>query len=390
MAILTINAGSSSIKYKVYEQKLLPLFGGLIEGIGEGQGLWHHHNPDKVSRPHAFGSHREAFGELAAMLKSLLGEDSIIGIGHRVVHGGKDYFKPAIITPELLATIETLSDLAPLHNPINAEGIHFAKDAFPDVLQVAVFDTGFHHSMPESVWRYAIDRELADTLGIRRYGFHGINHAYVAAEAAAFLNKKPDTCNLISLHLGNGASACLIKNGCSFDTTMGMTPLAGLIMGTRCGDIDPGISFFLQRKGFTLEETDKLFNKSSGLWGIARDNDMRRLSARAEAGDVAARLAIDMYVYVIQKTIGAFFSQTPRLDALIFTGGIGENAASIRQKIISPLKHLGLSINPEIRPEKSCEKISEKGIPVLVIRGDEEKYIASAVLEILHERLLFR
>lgn len=383
MAILTINAGSSSIKYRVYTQDLTALFSGLIEGIGESSGFWHHRAEDKVSKEHRFHSHKEAFAELAVMLKNLLGEDAIIAVGHRVVHGGKEYFEPTIISPELLQTIEELSSLAPIHNPINAQGIICAQASFPKALEVAVFDTGFHHSLAEPVYRYAIDKDLSDALAIRRYGFHGINHAYVAAEAAAFLEKPLTSCNLITLHLGNGASACLIKNGLSFDTTMGMTPLAGLIMGTRCGDVDPSIALYLQRKGLSLEEVDNLFNKQSGLMGIAKDNDMRRLCARAEAGDERANLAIDMYVYTIQKTIGAYLSQCAHLDALVFTGGVGENANLIRQKIIAPLAHLGLSINPQQQAKKACENISASETPILVIRGDEEKYIASATRDLL-------
>lgn len=386
MAILTINAGSSSIKYKVYKQNLSPIFSGLIEGIGESKGFWHHTDQNKVSNPRTFNSHKEAFTELAVMLKTLLGDESIQGIGHRVVHGGKDYFTPTIITAELLERIEALSALAPLHNPVNAEGIRLMEACFPNVLQVAVFDTGFHHSLPEYVYRYAIDKDLADSMEIRRYGFHGINHAWVAAEAAAWLKKPLESCDLITLHLGNGASACLIKKGLSFDTSMGMTPLAGLMMGTRCGDIDPGVAFYLQRKGYSPQEVDRLFHKTSGLMGIAGDNDMRRISARAEAGDKAASLAIEMYVYAIQKTIGAYLSQTSHLDALVFTGGVGENAAVIRQKIIAPLKHFGMSINPAMGASQTCEKISDKGTPILVIRGDEEKYIATKVLEQLVTR----
>jgi acetate kinase len=380
MAILTINAGSSSIKYKMYTQNLIPLFNGLIEGIGETRGFWHHTSQEKTSNEHRFASHKEAFLQLATTLQTLLQNEPIVGIGHRVVHGGKDYYEPSIITPKLLNTIRELSSLAPIHNPINVEGIIFAQNCFPDALQVAVFDTGFHHSLPESVYRYAIDKDLTDSLNIRRYGFHGINHAYVAAEAAGYLNKPLTSCDFITLHLGNGASACLIKNGLSFDTTMGMTPLPGLIMGTRCGDIDPSIALYLQRKGLSIQEVDNLFNKNSGLKGIAKDNDMRRLSVRAEAGDADANLAIEMYVYAIQKTIGAYLSQTSSLNALIFTGGVGENASIIRKKIIAPLRHLGLAINADIQPTQACEKISSIGIPILVIRGDEEKYIATAVL----------
>lgn len=381
MNILTINAGSSSIKYKVYQTnapQLKAVMTGLIEGIGEKSGQWHHQEQTKISSPHPFKNHQQAFEALAEKLQ----HQDIKGVGHRVVHGGEVYFKPTIIDDEVLACIKELSILAPIHNPINAEGIEFARHYFKNAIQIAVFDSGFHHSMPESVYTYAIDTQTAKHHGIRRYGFHGINHEYVAGEAAHYLGKPLENCQLITLHLGNGASACLIKNGKSFDTSMGLTPLAGLIMGTRCGDIDPAIPLFLQEQGFSLKDVDHLLNKKSGLMGIAGDNDMRQLCQREKAKDKEAMLAIAMYVYSIQKMIGSYFSQTPALDALIFTGGVGENAALIREKVIEPLKHLGFSLNQDKNTSQAfqhCENIASEGLPVLVIKGDEEIFIAEQV-----------
>ncbi|ARG97618.1 acetate/propionate family kinase [Legionella micdadei] len=385
MNILTLNAGSSSIKYKAYQvdrQQLYPLLFGLIEGIGESEGAWHHTKETKETEPHHFKTHEQAFAALAQRLKIDLAGHPIQGVGHRVVHGGKQYYEPTIINDKVLEEIRRLSKLAPIHNPINAEGIQFALQYYPEAVHVAIFDSGFHHTMPPHVRQYAIHTETATNYQIQRYGFHGINHEYVARQAASFLNKPFSSCNFITLHLGNGASACLIKNGESIDTSMGMTPLAGLIMGTRCGDIDPAIVLYLQQQGMSAAEVDSLLNKRSGLKGIAGENDMRKLVSRALAQDEDAKLAIDMYVYAIQKTIGAYYSQLSDLDALIFTGGVGENASLIREKIMSPLKHLGFELNLELNSadsHKSCRQISKSHSLVLVIRGDEEALIAQKV-----------
>lgn len=389
MNILTINAGSSSIKYKIFtlsaeEQQVI--LSGLIEGIGEVSSQWHHQFKHKNKTIKHFSNHKEAFAALAQQLYDDLGNFPIMGVGHRVVHGGSELFKPTIINAEVLQAIKELSNLAPIHNPINAQGIEFAQQYFPKAIHIAIFDSGFHHSMPEYVARYAIETATAQRLQIRRYGFHGINHEYVAEQAALFLNKPLHDCCFISLHLGNGASACLIKQGESFDTSMGMTPLAGLIMGTRCGDIDPAIVLYLIEQGMTAHQIDQLLNKKSGLRGIANENDMRKILERYEQGDIEAKEAIAMYVYSIQKTIGAYLSQTEKLDALIFTGGVGENAATIREKIIKPLQHLGFHLNDEYNQQKSdlsVRRISSHQTPILVIRGDEESLIAHKVAQIL-------
>lgn len=385
MTILTINAGSSSIKYCVFDSHMQLLMQGLIEGIGEKESHWHHQIHQKHTQKCAFPHHEAAFEQLSLRLQHDLHGQSIRGIGHRVVHGGEKYSKPVVITPEILREIQDLSVLAPIHNPVNAQGIDFMRKHYPDVLQVAVFDTGFHHTLPEKAWRYAIDKKTADSLHIRRYGFHGINHEYVARKAAQFLEKPFETCNFITLHLGNGSSACLIHQGLSVDTTMGMTPLGGLIMGTRCGDIDPGILLFLQRQGYDGDQLDALLNRNSGLKGLTQDNDMRRLCTRAEENDPDAKLALSIYAYTIQKTIGAYLSQTPTLDALIFTGGIGENASMIRLMILDSLQHFGFFLNPsenQRRFEEDCVNIHEKGTPILVIKGNEEWFIAQAVHKI--------
>lgn len=381
MNILTINAGSSSIKYRVYSNNLI-ILSGLIEGIGESQGNWHHQFESKTRETHHFINHKQAFEALAKTLKTDLTKYPIQGVGHRVVHGGNELFEPTIIDEKVLKQIEALSALAPIHNPVNAQGIHFALRHFPNALQVAVFDTGFHHFMPPYVKQYAIKTEVAQNYGIQHYGFHGINHEYVAHKASAYLNKPLTSCNFISLHLGNGASACLIKNGISHDTSMGMTPLAGLVMGTRCGDIDPAIPLYLIQRGMSVHEVDQLLNKQSGLIGIAQDNDMRRLLQREVEGDSSAQLAIMTYVYMIQKIIGAYLSQLQQLDAIIFTGGIGENSSVIRAKIIEPLQHFDLVLNPFANQQDSnddCRIISLNEKTILVIKGDEESLIANKV-----------
>ncbi len=385
MNILTLNAGSSSIKYKAFardNQKLTPLLSGLIEGIGESKSTWHHQKESKDLSHQHFANHQQAFAALADKLKVDLKDHPIDGIGHRVVHGGNRYYQPTIISPEVLAEITDLAKLAPIHNPINALGIQCAQQFFPKATQVAIFDNGFHHTMPPHVRNYAIDTEVANRYQIRRYGFHGINHEYVAAQAALFLKKPLANCNFIILHLGNGASACLVKDGQSYDTSMGMTPLAGLIMGTRCGDIDPAIVLYLQEQGLTLAEVDTLLNKQSGLKGIANENDMRKLIARALEKDEKAILALQTYVYSVQKIIGAYWTQIKHLDALIFTGGVGENASLIREKILLPLKHLGFELDETLNStadDKSCRPISKSGTPILVIRGDEEALMAEKV-----------
>ncbi len=382
MIILTLNAGSSSIKYKLFNQEdhqLIPVISGLMEGIGESTGNWRHQFNQENDIQQELRDHQQAFELLADRLREDLSGQCPDIIGHRVVHGGEDFSQPTVITSEVLHKLHALIPLAPLHNPVNIAGIEAARKCFKDALQVAVFDTGFHQTMPEKAYQYAIDRNVAAQNQIRRYGFHGINHHFVGLKAAEYLQKPFSDCQFITLHLGNGASGCLIKNGQSHDTSMGMTPLAGLVMGSRCGDIDPSIPLYLQRKGFSLDEIEHLLNKNSGLIGLADDNDMRRLTERAEQGDRLASMAIELFVYSVQKLIGAYYSQTDKLDALIFTGGIGENASLIRQKIIEPLSHMGFKLDEKqnmTRSKARCYSISSASIPVMVIKGDEELFIA--------------
>ncbi len=387
MKILIINAGSSSIKYKVYNHEnstTRTICAGLIEGIGETLCQWLHVGTKKTAH---FETHKDAFEHLQQALKQTLGTNNIDGVGHRVVHGGPTFYQPTIITNNVIEAIKKLNHLAPLHNPVNILGIEFAQQYFPKATHVAVFDTGFHHTIPHYVSNYAIEPKLAQDNAIKRYGFHGINHEFVAAKASSFLNKDPADCNFISLHLGNGASACLIQKGKSFDTSMGMTPLAGLIMGTRSGDIDPGIILYLIKQGYSPEAIDAALNKNGGLKGLTGANDMRRILAQVSVGDAQASLAIQMYIYRLQKYIGAYYGQAPYLDGLIFTGGIGENAVYIRERTLQNLTHLGFYLSEQRNndcTDSGCQLINKPSTtPIFVIKGDEESLIAEKVIPFL-------
>jgi acetate kinase len=372
MQILTLNAGSSSIKYKVFKlhsEGITENYGGLIEGIGE-------------NRAHTFQTHQEALEHLYDILKEM----HFDAVAHRVVHGGENHYKPTVITPTVRDEIAKLGELAPIHNPINLQGIDFAVSHFNNAKQVAIFDTGFHHTLCAETKHYPISPKITQKYKIMRYGFHGINHEFVARQAADYLNLNFESSNFITLHLGNGASTCLIQSGKSIDTSMGMTPLAGLMMGTRSGDIDPAIPLFLCQKGFSAQEIDSILNKQSGLLGIGGDNDMRHLDARAKTGCLNAQFAIDMYVYRIKNYIGAYLAHLSKLDGLIFTGGIGENAAFIRERILNNMTHLKFHIDGEKNQQKTSDlvhSISSEGIPILVIKGNEEYFMAQLTAELL-------
>jgi acetate kinase len=303
-----------------------------------------------------------------------------------VVHGGESFREPTLINKKVIATIERLIPLAPLHNPANLLGIRVALEAAPHVPQVAVFDTAFHQNIPVHAFRYAIPKDLYETHHIRRYGFHGTSHYYVAKQAAALLNRKLESLNLISLHLGNGASAAAVKDGRSIDTSMGMTPLEGLIMGTRSGDIDPAIVFYLKRKtGLSRDEVESILNRQSGLKGICGVNDMRKIGELAAKGDAPARLAIEMYCYRIKKYIGAYHAILEHLDAVIFTGGIGENAGFIRAGVCEDLGHLGIEMDSQKNNRSSGKafEIQREKSPVrlLVIPTNEELEIAEQTVQ---------
>jgi len=311
-----------------------------------------------------------------------------VAVGHRVVHGGEEFYRPTQIDDAVLATVKRLAPLAPLHNPANIAGIEVARAAFPKTPQVAVFDTAFHHTLPPVAYRYALPHETYQQHGVRRYGFHGTSHQFVAKQVAAHLERPLARLNAIVLHLGNGASAAAIENGRSVDTSMGLTPLEGLIMGTRSGDIDPAIVFHLARQaGMELEEIDRLLNRESGLRGICGDNDMREVERRAAAGDEQAELAVAMFAYRIKKYLGAYMAVLGRVDAIAFTAGIGENSPTVRARCLAGLEPLGVELDEgrNTAGRGACYEIQAdtSGVKVLVVATDEELEIAEQTLACL-------
>lgn len=391
MKVLVINSGSSSIKYQLFDMSdKTVLARGLVEQIGEPEGCLSHQsrnvhgNKVEITRSQPVKNHQAGFQLIGAVLsESDVVRDSaeLFGIGHRVVHGGEAFRKPALIDDKIITSIRALIPLAPLHNPANLMGIEVALRFAPGVPQIAVFDTAFHQSVPPQAYHYALPLDLYHSHNVRRYGFHGTSHGYVAKQAALYLNHPLQSINLITLHLGNGASATAIKKGRSVDTSMGMTPLEGLIMGTRSGDIDPAIIFYLGRKtGYSQDKMESLLNKHSGLKGICGVNDMREISRMADEGNESARLAIEMYCYRIKKYIGAYNAVLGEIDAVVFTGGIGENAADIRARSCEGLSKLGIEVD-ENKNNMRASGVREiqrnkSSVRILVIPTDEELEIA--------------
>ena len=371
MLILVVNAGSSSLKYQVRDtaapeaEQVLTV--GLIENIGTDI-------PD----------HDAALEIMASKLEEVLDGRELEAVGHRVVHGGEEFTQPVLLNDAVTAHIEELSSLAPLHNPANVKGIRAAFHKWPHLPQVAVFDTAFHATMPEHAWRYAIPEELYKQYGIRRYGFHGTSHEYVTHVGAELLGIPVDEFNAVVAHLGNGASATAVKGGKSIDTSMGYTPLAGLIMGTRSGDIDPSVlTTILQRdENIDAARLDTILNKESGLLALAGSNDMRKVVEAAQAGDERAQLALDMTAYRVASYIGAYNVAVGGAQAIIFTAGIGENSGDFRKLVLDRLGALGVKYNAEenmVRsPEPRVISTEDSAVKVLVIPTNEEKAIAEA------------
>jgi len=396
MKILVINSGSSSIKYQLFDMSdKSVLAAGLLEQIGESESRLTHNTrntqgvTDKIVKTQTVEEHQSGFRLIGAVLNesgAMRDSGELYGIGHRVVHGGEKFREPTVINREVIETIRRLIPLAPLHNPPNLLGIEVALKAAPQVPQVAVFDTAFHQSIPPWAFRYALPQNLYEDHHVRRYGFHGTSHYYVAKQAARHLNRPLDSLNFITLHLGNGASVTAIENGKSVDTSMGMTPLEGLIMGTRSGDIDPAIIFYLgSQVGYAADEVESMLNKQSGLRGICGVNDMREIGRLAGNGDKTAKLAIEMYCYRIKKYIGAYYAALGRVDALVFTGGIGENAADIRSRCCEGLSRLAIEVDDKknVRPTGGILEIQGPKTPlkILVIPTNEELEIAEQTLE---------
>lgn len=372
--VLVINSGSSSLKYRLIDvADERTLAAGLVERIGEQSPLADESAPD----------HTAAFGLMLERLKGHgvdLGEP-LAAIGHRVVHGGERFVEPTLVTAEVKRQIAELSALAPLHNPPNLMGIDAAEVSFPGVPQVAVFDTAFHRTLAPVARTYAIDSALAAEHGIRRFGFHGISFEYVSREAARQLGRPLEELKLIVLHIGNGASACAIDGGRSVETSMGMTPLEGLMMGTRGGDIDPGVLLHLQREaGLSWDEIDSVLNHGSGLLGLGGFGDIRDVQSAAERGDERAALAVDVYVHRIRSYVGAYLAQLGRADAIVFTAGVGENNASVRERALAGLEGFGIHVDQSRNesPLRGPRAISPEGasVSVLVIPTNEELEIA--------------
>lgn len=388
--VLVLNSGSSSVKYQLLDMRdSSRLAVGLVERIGEETSRLKHTpfqgGGESRASTGPIPDHEAALKAVSEELaKDGLGLDSpeLAAIGHRVVHGGKSFTEPTVIDDAVLAEIERLIPVAPLHNPANLTGIRTARALRPDLPQVAVFDTAFHTTMPESAARYAIDVKTADDHRIRRYGFHGTSHAYVSRATAELLGRAPEDVNVIVLHLGNGASASAVEKGRCVDTSMGLTPLEGLVMGTRSGDLDPAVIFHLARVGgLSTDEIDTLLNKRSGLVGLCGDNDMREIRRRVDEGDEQARLAFDIYIHRLKKYIGAYYAVLGRVDAVAFTAGVGENAAPVREAAVAGLEELGLAVDAERNAVRSDEPrlISPAGsrVAVAVVPTDEELEIAT-------------
>jgi len=385
MLILTLNCGSSSIKFQLIDIATQNrLMRGLFSEIGtpHARFAWVM-DAQKETEAHPTISYQEGVQRILDLLYSvpnapLQSTSEIAAVGHRVVHGGEGFSDATLITPEVIAAIEAYVPLAPLHNPANLQGIRVCQSLLPNVPQVAVFDTAFHQTLPQHAYLYALPYHLYEQHGIRRYGFHGTSHRYVSGKASDWLGREG---NYISLHLGNGCSVTAIRNGQSVDTSMGLTPLEGLVMGTRSGDIDPSLlGFIAEREHLTLNQVDHLLNRQSGLKGLAEgESDMQRLLSIAEAGDPRAQRALDVFCYRAKKYIGSYMATLGQVDAIIFTGGIGENAAPIRAHICAGLEPLGIEIDPVANSDKSHHpRISTDSsrIALLVIPTNEELMIA--------------
>jgi acetate kinase len=396
--ILVINCGSSSLKYSFYDTAdEARQARGQVERIGiDGTRLKHVGPKGEVKRELPKGSFAEAFKAMSAELTAK--ETGVIGgagevslVVHRVVHGGEKFTEGTLITDEVLAQIEALSPLAPLHNPVNIAGIREMKKLFPAVPQVAVFDTAFHHTLPAYAYLYGLPYELYEKKAVRRYGFHGTSHNYVALRAAQFLKRRPNELRLVSCHLGNGSSVCAVDHGRSVDTSMGFTPAEGLIMGTRCGDVDAGVLAFLERtEKQTASQSEEMLNKKSGLLGLSGiSSDMREVLKAADEGNHRALLALKAYCYRVRKYIGAYVASMGGLDAVIFTGGIGQGSAEVRALALQGLGCMGIMLdekrNREARGFDEVCRISadDSKIAVLVVPTDEERMMAREALRAL-------
>ncbi|QZT60605.1 acetate kinase [Mycolicibacterium austroafricanum] len=384
-SVLVLNSGSSSVKYAVLDPDSGVLVAdGIVERIGE-----------EGSDAPAVADHAAAMQVVFDSLASdghRLDDLGLVAVGHRVVHGGQDLYRPTVVDDATIARLKELSPLAPLHNPPAILGIEVARKALPDLPHVAVFDTAFFHDLPPAAATYAIDAEVAGSWHIRRYGFHGTSHQYVSEQAAAFLNVPLESLSQIVLHLGNGASASAILGGRPVETSMGLTPMEGLVMGTRSGDVDPGVIFYLWRTaGMSVEDIEAMLNRRSGVRGLGGEIDFRVLHRRIESGDAAAQLAYDVYIHRVRKYVGAYLATLGSVDVITFTAGVGENDAAVRRDVLSGLTAFGLELDEHLNasPARTARRISPDGAPitVLVVPTNEELAIARACAGVLGGRL---
>lgn len=398
--ILVINCGSSTIKYQLFNMDTKEvLCSGLVEKIGEAiSRITHKKFPDtdqatKTVIEEQFPTHAEGMKKAVDMM--MTGDTAVItdineigGVGHRIVHGGS-YFKPMIVTPEVVENLRKVIPLAPLHNPGHLIGIQVAQEIFPSATHVVVFDTAFHQTMPAEAFMYPLPYEIYEKYAVRKYGAHGTSHKYVARRAAELLGKPLDQTNLITCHIGSGSSISAIKNGKCIDTSMGLTPLDGLMMGTRCGSIDPAtVGFLMRNAGLDIDAVDKMMTKQSGLLGICGVNDMRDVHAQVAAGNEKAKLALDMLTYRIRGFIGNYFAQlNGQLDALVFTAGVGENDEIVRREVVNGLTGLGFKLNEEENDKRPGEyaliSAPDSKFPIYVIRTNEELEIANETLALM-------
>lgn len=398
MKILVLNAGSSSIKFQLFlmeEEKSIA--SGLVEAIGEKVGAYKIkcHESGKVvdDHEHTIKDHSvglEIIQETLKQMGVLESLDNLDGIGHRIVQGADLFSEPTLVTQEVVDGIEEIAPLAPLHNYAHLKGIKTALKQAPHVPQVVVFDTAYHQTLPKKAYMYAIGYDMYEKYHIRKYGFHGTSHYYVAKTAAKHLGIKFDKFNAITLHLGNGSSVAAIENGKCIDTSMGLTPLAGLIMGTRCGDIDPSVLYYMsQRTGKDIEWINNYLNKESGLKGLTGSNDLRHVLEMMENGDEKAKLAFDMMVYRLKQYIGSYYAILGKIDAIIFTGGIGENAIHTRHDVCENMEHLGITIDKE-KNNQRIDGIMDLGkddarVKILKVSTNEELEIALQTRRVIKE-----
>ena len=388
--ILLLNCGSSSMKYQLFDpgtQSALAV--GIVERIGQDQGkLKHEVGDQEFVEEQPFPDHTAAFAAVvAAFGKYGPSLDGVRAVGHRTVHGGSAFQESTLINDEVIVKLVELQALAPLHNPPGIAGIEAAMALLPDVPHVAIFDTAFFAKLPAEAYTYAIDKEVAQKYELRRYGFHGTSHSYVSKKAAEVLGRPVEDLKTIVCHLGNGASISAVDGGQAVETSMGLTPLQGLVMGTRSGDIDPGVFKFLSDKGYSIDEIDSLLNKQSGMGGMCGYTDMRDVETQIEAGNADARLAMDVYIHRLISYIGAYIAVLGGIDAVVFTAGIGENASLVRSEASKRLRHLGLVIDEEKNAVRSKEprviSTPDSPVTILVVPTNEELAMAQDTLRII-------